>query len=153
MQRTSPSEQKHKEAGCNPGWKRAPWLRWGNPEREVFIVDDDPAARDALAIAFTRVGLRVVSFVDGVSFIAGARQRTPACIILDLYMPGSSGLDLLREIDATHYPAPTFVMSGRGDIPSAVEAIKNGAADFFEKRLHADEIVERVCAALGALAN
>jgi FixJ family two-component response regulator len=97
------------------------------PDREIFIVDDDPLVRDALSTLFAHAGYRAVSFVDGPSFVAAARERIPACVILDIYMPGRSGLDILKDIDAPNYPAPIFIASGRGDIPSAVEAIKNGA--------------------------
>ena len=61
---------------------------------EIFIVDDDPTVRDGLAGMFTQAGYRVAGFVDGASFVAAARQRIPACIILDLYLPGRSGLDM-----------------------------------------------------------
>jgi FixJ family two-component response regulator len=69
---------------------------------EVFIVDDDPMVRDVLSEVFAQAGYRAVSFVDGDSFIAVPRDRIPACIILDIYMPGRSGLDILKELDASH---------------------------------------------------
>ena len=113
-------------------------------DREVFIVDDDPTVRDLLSEVFAQAGYRAVSFVDGASFVEAARDRVPACVILDIYMPGRSGLEILKDLDAPNYPAPIFVASGRGDIPSAVEAIKNGAFDFIEKRLDAATLVARV---------
>jgi two-component system response regulator FixJ len=117
---------------------------------EVFIVDDDPMVRDMLSEVFAQAGYRAISFVDGASFIVAARERIPACVILDIYMPGRSGLEILKDLDAPNYPAPIFVASGRGDIPSAVEAIKNGAFDFIEKRLEADTLVARVGEAIKA---
>src|ERR1700682_2732781 len=120
---------------------------------EVFIVDDDPMVRDLLSELFDQAGFRAISFVDGASFVAAARERIPACVILDIYMPGRSGLDILKDIDAPNYPAPIFVASGRGDIPSAVEAIKNGAFDFIEKRLDAESLVRRVGDAITARAQ
>src|SRR3984957_18405391 len=117
---------------------------------EVFIVDDDPTVRDVLSEVFAQAGYRAVSFVDGASFVAAARERIPAFVILDIYMPGRSGLEILKDIDAPNYPAPIFVASGRGDIPSAVEAIRNGAFDFIEKRLDADTLVARVGDAIKA---
>jgi FixJ family two-component response regulator len=111
---------------------------------EVFIVDDDPMVRDVLTEVFAQAGYRAVSFVDGDSFIVAARERIPACVILDIYMPGRSGLELLKELDPPNYPAPIFIASGRGDIPSAVEAIKLGAFDFVEKRMEADKLLGRV---------
>jgi two-component system response regulator FixJ len=122
-------------------------------DREVFIVDDDPMVRDVLSEVFAQAGYQASSFVDGASFVAAARERVPACVILDIYMPGRSGLEILRDIDAPNYPAPIFVASGRGDIPSAVEAIKSGAFDFIEKRLDAATLVARVGEAIEARAH
>ncbi len=116
----------------------------GETSREVFIVDDDPRVRDLLSEVFDQAGYRPISFVDGASFVMVARERIPACVILDIYMPGRSGLEILKDLDAPNYPAPIFIASGRGDIPSAVEAIKNGAFDFIEKRLDATTLVARV---------
>jgi two-component system, LuxR family, response regulator FixJ len=103
-----------------------------------------------LSEVFVQAGYQAVSFADGESFVAAARERIPACVILDIYMPGRSGLEILRDIDAPNYPAPIFVASGRGDIASAVEAIKNGAFDFIEKRLDAATLVGRVGEAIQA---
>ena len=115
---------------------------------EIFVVDDDPTIREALTEVFSRDGFRVTSFVDGVSFLASARAHTPVCIILDVHIPGRSGLDILKELNAEDYPALIFIMSGQGDIPMAVEAIKHGALDFIEKPFRASEIVGRVREAL-----
>jgi two-component system, LuxR family, response regulator FixJ len=120
------------------------------PESDIYIVDDDPMVREALSEVFAQAGFRAVSFVDGVSFLTAARERVPACIILDVYMPGRSGLEVLQDLDAANYPAPIFIASGRGDIPTAVEAIKNGAFDFFEKREDATTLVGRVRDAIAA---
>jgi two-component system, LuxR family, response regulator FixJ len=111
---------------------------------EIFIVDDDATICDLLAMAFTVEGYHVTHFRDGSSFIASARTRMPACVLLDLFMPAKSGLDILKELDARNYSAPIFIMSGGGDIPTAVEAIKNGAYDFLEKQIGADAMVARV---------
>jgi FixJ family two-component response regulator len=111
---------------------------------EIFIVDDDADVCDALSQVFILEGCRVRTFTDGASFLAAARIRTPACVLLDVHMPGRSGLDILRELDAKTYPAPIFIMSGHGDIPTAVEAIKSGAHDFIEKRSDVVAIAARV---------
>jgi two-component system response regulator FixJ len=121
--------------------------------REVFIVDDDPGVRDILSEVFAQAGYRATTFADGASFVAAGRDCIPACVILDIYMPGRSGLDILKDIDAPNYPAPIFIASGRGDIPSAVEAIKCGAFDFIEKRLDAATLVARVDEAIEARAH
>lgn len=112
--------------------------------REIFIVDDDAAVRDSLAFVFTLAGYRVRTFPDGASFVAAARAAVPACVLLDVYMPQASGIDVLKQIDASSYPAPIFMLSGRGDIPTAIESIRRGAFDFFEKRADVDIMVARV---------
>jgi FixJ family two-component response regulator len=117
---------------------------------EVFVVDDDPAIRDVLTAVFSRDGFQVTNFADGASLLASARTRTPVCIILDVHIPGRSGLDILEELNAQDYPAPIFIMSGQGDIPMAVNAIRNGALDFIEKPFRGSEIVARVRDAIEA---
>jgi len=117
----------------------------GIPNNEIFIVDDDAAICDLLSTAFAVEGYQVTPFRDGASFIASARTRVPACVLLDLLMPERSGLDVLKELDARTYSAPILIMSGGGDIPTAVEAIKRGAHDFLEKRLGTEAMVARVC--------
>jgi two-component system response regulator FixJ len=142
------------------GWRAEMALRQGieetggqPPGKEIFIVDDDPSVRDILSEVFHQAGYRVASFVDGASFAIAARARIPACVILDIYLPGRSGLEILKDIDAPNYPAPIFIASGRGDIPSAVEAIKSGAFDFIEKRMDAQTLVARVHEAIEARAQ
>ncbi len=117
---------------------------------EIFIVDDDPAVRDALSVVFSLEGYHVTGFAEGGAFLAAARSRTPVCILLDVHMPGRSGLEILKELNAQDYPAPIFIISGQGDIPMAVEAIKNGALDFIEKPFDAETIVQRVQEAVEA---
>jgi FixJ family two-component response regulator len=117
---------------------------------EIFVVDDDPAIRDVLSAVLVREGFQVTNFADGASLLACARARTPICIILDVHIPGRSGLDILKELNAQDYPAPIFIMSGQGDIPMAVDAIKSGALDFIEKPFRGSEIVTRVREAIEA---
>jgi two-component system response regulator FixJ len=111
---------------------------------EVFIVDDDPLMRAALSIVLSDEGLKVTSFVDGESFLNAARWHTPACVLIDMHLPGCSGLELLKALAARQYPAPIFVISGRGDIPMAVDAIRNGALDFIEKPFDPAAVAMRV---------
>ncbi len=117
---------------------------------EVFIVDDDPLVLNALSMVLSREGYRVTGFAEGDSFLSSAKARVPACIILDVNMPGQSGLDILKRLNAQQYPAPIFIISGAGDIPMAVEAIKNGAFDFIEKPFDARTVVTRVREAVEA---
>jgi FixJ family two-component response regulator len=116
----------------------------GSLSSEIFIVDDDALVRETMSIAFSQAGYQVMTFCEGASFVAEARARIPAGVLMDLCMPGSSGLDVLKQLDAANYPAPIFIVSGRGDIPIAVEAIRNGACDFIEKHTDVRSIVERV---------
>ncbi|WJR78688.1 response regulator [Bradyrhizobium sp. NP1] len=117
---------------------------------EVFVVDDDPAVRDTLSLVLKAAGYDVICFADGAALLAVARSRTPACILLDVHIPGKSGLDILKELHGEEYPAPIFIISGQGDIPMAVSAIKHGALDFVEKPFRGSEIVMRLNEAITA---
>ena len=123
------------------------------PAAVVFVIDDDASVRDVLSMALSAAGYRVTAFADSSSFIAAAGTRSPACVVLDLYMPGKTGLDILREIDAKNYPAPILILSGRGDIPTAVKAMKAGAYDFMEKRRDVKQVISHVHEAIGSWAE
>ena len=120
---------------------------------EIFVVDDDPAVRETLSVVLSAGGYQVICFADGAALLAVARTRTPSCILLDVHIPGKSGLDILKELHGEDYPAPIFMISGQGDIAMAVSAIKNGALDFIEKPFRGSEIVGRVDEAIGAYAR
>lgn len=119
----------------------------------LFVVDDDAAVRDALSTIFEMEQYRVQAFPDGMQFLAAMRTAMPDAVLLDVHMPGRSGMDILRELHGAHSALPVFIISGQGDIPMAVEAIKNGALDFIEKPFDADTIVEHVRGALEARAE
>jgi FixJ family two-component response regulator len=116
----------------------------------LFIVDDDVMMRDALSIVFTLAGYHVTGFADAETFLAAARFRTPACILLDLHLPDKSGVAALKELNAQSYPAPIFIVTGDDDISCAVEAVKSGAFDYVVKPLDARAIVMRVAGAIAA---
>jgi FixJ family two-component response regulator len=120
---------------------------------EIFAVDDDPAVRETLSIVLSTGGYEVICFADGAALLAVARTRTPACILLDVHIPGKSGLDILKELRGEDYPAPIFIISGQGDIAMAVSAIKNGALDFIEKPFKGNELVARLEEAIEAYAR
>jgi FixJ family two-component response regulator len=120
---------------------------------EIFVVDDDPAVRETLSVVLSAGGYEVICFADGAALLAVARSRTPSCILLDVNIPGKSGLDILKELRGEDYPAPIFMISGQGDIAMAVSAIKNGALDFIEKPFRGGEIVARLNEAIGAFAR
>jgi two-component system response regulator FixJ len=111
---------------------------------EIFIVDDDPLIDTALAKALNDESFNVVNFVEGESFLNVARLRAPDCVVIDTYLPGSSGLDVLKRLDAAHYPAPVLMTSRRHDIPTAVEAMRAGAQDFVEKPFDPGEVAIRI---------
>ena len=111
---------------------------------EIFVVDDDAAIRDLLAMLLSRRGYKVAGFADGPSLIAAMRTQSPACILLDVQIPGKSGLDILKELNARNHPAPVIIISGKGDIAMAVDAIKSGALDFIEKPFSGSDVVARV---------
>jgi FixJ family two-component response regulator len=117
---------------------------------EIFIVDDDPAVRGTLSMILSREGYEVACFAESGPFLAAARVRSPACILLDVYLPGRSGLDILKNLNAEEYPAPILMISGKGDIPMAVEAIKHGALDFIEKPFRGSTVSASVQAAIAA---
>src|SRR6476469_6456627 len=120
---------------------------------EIFVVDDDPAVRETLTVVLSSSGYDAICFADGGALLEVARSRTPAAILLDVHIPGKSGLDILKELHGEDYPAPIFMISGQGDIAMAVNAIKSGALDFIEKPFRGSEIVARLDEAIEAYAR
>jgi FixJ family two-component response regulator len=120
---------------------------------EIFVVDDDPAVRETLSLVLSAGGYDVICFADGAALLSVARDRSPAAILLDVHIPGQSGLDILKELRGEDYPAPIFIISGQGDIATAVSAIKSGALDFIEKPFRGNEIVTRLNEAIEAYAR
>ena len=95
---------------------------------EIFVVDDDPAVRDTLSMVLSTAGYQVICFADGAALLSVARTRTPACILLDVHIPGKSGLDLLKELHGEDYPAPIFMISGQGMARSTSSKSRSAAA-------------------------
>ena len=116
----------------------------------IAIVDDDASVRDALALLLKIEGLASEAFGDGESFLETLRNATPSCVILDLHLPGSSGLAVLKQLADARFAPPVFVMSGQSDIAMAVEAMKLGAQDFLEKPFSASVMIDRVREAIAA---
>jgi len=98
----------------------------------VFIVDDDHRVREALCSLIESIGLRVAAFDSGSAFLAFEKPDAPACLVLDLNLPGLNGLDIQQELLAGDAPPIVFV-SAYGDVPSSVQAMKSGAIDFLSK--------------------
>ncbi|WP_375338319.1 response regulator transcription factor [Chelatococcus sambhunathii] len=121
--------------------------------RVVCVVDDDEVIRDLLTAVFDSDGFLVRAFESGDDFLAHGFDAQPVCILLDVLMPGRSGLDVLKTLNARGGTAPVIMISGSADIPMAVDAIRCGALDFFEKPFDPETIVDRVKAALAASAT
>lgn len=126
-----------------------PWT--ATPRGEIFVVDDDAATRAALSHAFAAAGYEVICFADGAALLSQLRSRAPAAVFIEVKMPERSGLGLLKQLRAENCVAPVFVTSADGDIATAVEAVRSGAADFLEKPIDGDDAVERVEAAIEEL--
>jgi FixJ family two-component response regulator len=101
--------------------------------RTVYVVDDDEAVRDSLRMMFRTAGLGVEIFRSATEFLQKARPRPPCCLVLDIRMPILSGIGLQEELRERGLPIPIIFITGHGDIPMAVEAVKKGAYDFIEK--------------------
>jgi RNA polymerase sigma factor (sigma-70 family) len=102
-------------------------------EPTVFVVDDDSSTRELLAWLMKRHGIRAEIFPDARSFLSVCRPDTRGCLVLDLNMPGMSGLDLQKCLKERGVELPVIFLSGRADVPKAVHAVKEGAVDFIEK--------------------
>ena len=102
-------------------------------EATVFVVDDDSSTRELLAWLMKRHGLRVEVFPDARSFLNGYRSEMPGCLVVDLDMPGMSGLDLQQYLKERGVLIPVLFLSGGADVPKAVKAVREGAIDFVEK--------------------
>jgi RNA polymerase sigma factor (sigma-70 family) len=102
-------------------------------EGTVFVVDDDPSMRKALGRLCQSAGLKVKMFGSAHEFLAHGAIESPACIVLDVRMPGVSGLDLQTELTARNMQTPIIFITGHGDIPMSVRAVKAGAVDFLTK--------------------
>jgi len=110
----------------------------------VFVVDDDSSTRELMSFLMKRNGLAVEVFPDARSFLAAYSADCPGCLVLDLNMPGMSGLDLQQYLKEQGVLLPVIFLSGRADIPKAVQAVREGAIDFIEKPFDYKHVVERV---------
>jgi FixJ family two-component response regulator len=113
----------------------------------VYVVDDDYRVREALSSLLGSVGLRVVTFGSSAEFLRAKRPDSPACLVLDLELPDTSGLELQRELAAGDAP-PIIFITGHGDIPSSVRAMKAGAIEFLPKPFSEPELLQAIDAAI-----
>lgn len=114
----------------------------------VYLVDDDSSVRDAISSLIRSVGLNVETFSSAQDFLGHVRSEVCACLVLDIRMPRMSGLDLQHVLKEMGVDIPIIFITGHGDIPMAVRAIKAGALEFLPKPFHDDELLEAIDKAL-----
>ena len=113
-------------------------------EPVVFVVDDDDSFRDSLRRLLASAGFSVEAFPTAQAFLGAPRPAAPACLVLDVYLPGPSGLDLQRELTKRHAALPIIFLTGRGDIAMSVRAMKSGAAEFLTKPFRPQDLLVAV---------
>jgi len=114
----------------------------------IYIVDDDPAVREAVAFLVESVGYDFVVCASGAELLQQLDDKRPSCIVLDIRLPGVSGLELQRDLKKRGTPAAVVFITGHGDIPKAVRAMQNGAVDFLEKPFDDQILLDRISDAL-----
>jgi FixJ family two-component response regulator len=114
----------------------------------VYVIDDDAALRDALSSLFRSVGLQVQPFASASELLQGKLPQTPGCLVLDIRLPGVSGLDFQAHLAQAGIHMPIVFMTGHGDIPMSVRAMKAGAIDFLTKPFRDQDMLDSVFAAL-----
>lgn len=114
----------------------------------VHVIDDDEAMRDSLSFLLETEGYRPRLYESADLFLKALATVTEGCVVTDVRMAGTTGLELARRLKDDQFPLPVIVMTGHGDIPLAVEAMKAGVADFIEKPFSADHLVEAIRTAL-----
>jgi FixJ family two-component response regulator len=114
------------------------------PSSIVFVVDDDASIREALASLFRSVGLHAELFESGRDFLARAHPDVPSCVVLDVRLPGLSGLDCQQQLFESGTHMPVIFLTGHGDIPMSVRAMKAGAAEFLTKPFREQDLLEAI---------
>ena len=117
-------------------------------DRVVYVVDDDDAVRNALRLLFRTAALEVETFPSASAFLERADLERRCCLLLDIRMPGMTGTELHRELRSRGVRAPVIFITGHGDIPIAVEAMRRGAHDFIEKPFDDEQLLSEVLRAL-----
>jgi RNA polymerase sigma factor (sigma-70 family) len=117
-------------------------------EQIVYVVDDDPDVREGVSALLQSVGLKVVAFSSTVEFLTHKRSQEPSCLILDVRLPGLSGLDFQAELARAQKDIPIIFITGHGDIPMTVKAMKAGAVEFLTKPFRDQDLLDAVRVAL-----
>jgi len=118
------------------------------PETMVFVIDDDPLVRDAIRNLIRSAGLGVRAFPSAQEFLAEPATDVPACLVLDVQLPGLSGLDLQARMAELDRDIPIVFITGRGDVPTSVRAMKAGALEFLEKPFQEEALLNAILGAL-----
>ena len=121
-----------------------------NRQPIVFVVDDDDAVRNSLRLLLKSASLSTTAFASAQEFLAGWTADQPGCLVLDVRMPGMSGLELQEELNRRGAIIPVIFISGHADVPMAVEAIQHGAFDFLQKPFGDQDLIDRIQRALAA---
>jgi FixJ family two-component response regulator len=116
----------------------------GDDTAVVFVVDDDAGVRDATRSLLASIGLEVQTFESASEFLGSKRPEVPACLVLDVRLPGLSGLDLQRELALSKASIPIVFITGHGDIPMSVQAMKGGAVEFLTKPFRDQQLLDAV---------
>ena len=114
----------------------------------VFVVDDDDAVRTSLRLLLKSVGLPVETFGAAQEFVDAFDAERAGCLVLDIRMPGMSGLELQQRLNEMHAIIPIVFITGHGDVPMAVEAMQHGAVDFIQKPFRDQDLIDRINQAL-----
>ena len=124
-----------------------------NARPTIFVVDDDMAVRDALKLLLRSVGQAVETYGSAQEFLDAYSEDRPGCLVLDIRMPGMSGLELQQKLNEKHSILPIIFITGHGDVPMAVEAMQAGAVDFIQKPFRDQDLIDRINQALEKDAN
>ena len=114
----------------------------------VYLVDDDEAVRDALGMLFKSIGLKYEAFASALDFLQRYDSRRQSCLVADIRMPGLSGLELQQRLNEQRSEIPIVFITGHGDVPMAVTAMKSGAVDFLQKPFRDQDLIDRIHKAL-----
>jgi two-component system, LuxR family, response regulator FixJ len=114
----------------------------------IFVVDDDEGVRNSLRFLLKSVGLATRAFASADEFLSAYRPDQPGCLVLDVRMPGMSGLELQQQLNLRGAVVPVIFITGHGDVPMAVEAMQQGAFDFLQKPFRDQELIDRIQRAL-----
>jgi FixJ family two-component response regulator len=120
-----------------------------NGQAMVYVVDDDRAVRDSLALLLESDGIVNETFDSADAFLAGFRPDRIGCLVADIRMPGMNGLELQQELISRKIEIPIIFITGHGDVPMAVDAMKSGAVDFLTKPFRNRDLLDRIETALG----